>query len=201
MAEQEVATAAIPGYTYGTSDAARSPVTLDELALLRQAVGLTDEDERELRMAGELLAPQADAIVDAWRAVIGKQPHLAIYSAFLDGRPNPAYAAASKPRFSRWIVDVCTRPYDQAWLDYQHEIGLRHTRAQKNQTDGVESAPHIPLRYLLAFTSTVILTIAPFLEGRGRSAAEVEHMHAAWTKAVMLHVTLWSRAYTSGQDW
>jgi hypothetical protein len=201
MTDRRVDTATIRGYTYGTSEAARSPVTLAELDLLRQTVGLTDKDERYLRMAGELLAPQADAIVDAWRGVIAKQPHLAVYSAFLDGRPNPAYSAASKPRFSRWIVDVCTRPYDQAWLDYQQEIGLRHTRARKNRTDGVESAEHIPLRYLLAFTAVVVLTIKPFLEGRGRGAEEVERMCAAWTRAVMLHVTLWSRAYTGEPDW
>ena len=36
----------IPGYTYGTEAVAKSPVTLEELAKLEQAVGLTDEDRR-----------------------------------------------------------------------------------------------------------------------------------------------------------
>ena len=31
-------------------------------------------------------------------------------------------------------------------LDYQQEIGLRHTRRTKNQTDGADAADHIPLR-------------------------------------------------------
>ncbi|MGW5430041.1 protoglobin domain-containing protein [Streptomyces sp. NPDC004059] len=144
------------GYTYGTDEVARSPVSLAELDELRGTVGLTEEDEHYLRLAAEVLSPQAEAMVDAWRALIAGHPHLAAYSAHPDGRPDPRYSAASKPRFVQWITDVCTRPYDRNWLGYQHEIGLRH---------------------------------------------EVERMYAAWTKAVLLHVTLWARAYTGPDDW
>jgi hypothetical protein len=140
-------------------------------------------------------------MVDAWRALIAEHPHLAAYSAHPDGRPNPRYSAASKPRFVQWITDVCTRPYDRNWLDYQHEIGLRHTRTAKNRTDGADAPDHIPLRHLLAFTAPVILTTKPFLQGHGHSQDEVERMYAAWTKAVLLHVTLWARAYTGPDDW
>ncbi len=77
------------GYTYGTPDAARSPLTLEELRRLEQAVGLTDEDEPDLRRAGEVLAPQAADMVDAWRAMLAEFPHLASYSAKPDGTPNP----------------------------------------------------------------------------------------------------------------
>src|SRR5205807_1640349 len=104
------------------------------------------------------------------------------YSAFPDGRPNPAYSEASRPRFVRWVIDACTRPRDQAWLDYQHEIGLRHTREQKNRTDGVESAEHIPYRYFLAFIPVVLLTTREVLTRAGHGAADVDRMHAAWTK-------------------
>jgi len=39
-------------------------------------------------------------------------------------------------------------------------------------------------------------TIWPFLAKKGHSSAEVERMHEAWCKAVMLQVTLWSRPYS-----
>lgn len=191
----------IAGYTYGTAAVAPSPVSLTELDLLRQAAQLGPDEEQWLRRAGEVLADQAEALVDHWRAIIAAQPHLAAYSAGLDGRPYPAYAAASRPRFEQWVRDVCQRPYDQAWLDYQHEIGLRHTHARKNQTDGVASAPHIPLRYVLAFAAAVITTTRPFLARRGHPAEEVERMYDAWCKAVILHVTLWSAAYVPHADW
>ncbi|GHF14217.1 hypothetical protein GCM10014715_82070 [Streptomyces spiralis] len=189
------------GYTYGTDEAARSPVSLAELDELRGSVGLTSEDEHYLRMAADVLSPQAEAMVDTWRGLIAEQPHLAAYSAHPDGRPNPEYSAASKPRFAQWIIDVCTRPYDQAWLDYQQEIGIRHTRTAKNRTDDADAPDHIPLRHLLAFTAPLILTTKPFLEGHGHSPDQVERMYAAWAKAVVLHVTLWARAYTTPANW
>jgi hypothetical protein len=195
------ATTTIAGYTFGTDDVPRSPVSLDELDLLKQTVLFGPEDELWLRRAGEILDDQAEALVDHWRGIVAAQPHLAIYSAGRDGEAYPAYGAASKPRFVQWVRDVCRRPYDQAWLDYQHEIGLRHTRLKKNRTDGVESAPHIPLRYLLAFTAVVVTTTKPFLAARGHPAAEVERMHDAWCKAVMLHATLWTRPYATPEDW
>ena len=194
-------TSAIAGYTFGTDAVPRSPVSLAELELLKQAVQLGPEDERWLRLAGEVLADQAEALADHWRGIIATLPHLATYSAGTDGRPNAAYGAASKPRFVQWVRDVCERPYDQAWLDYQHEIGLRHTRAKKNRTDGVESAAHIPLRYVLAFGAAIMATTRPFLASKGHDADEVDHMHAAWNKAVMLHLTLWSRAYVGPEEW
>lgn len=191
----------ISGYTYGTSDTARSPLTLGDLDRLKQAVGLTPEDEHYRRMAGEVLADQAENMVAAWRAQLAEHPHLAIYSATPDGSPNPDYSAASKPRFVRWVIDACTRPFDQAWLDYQQEIGLRHTRDKKNVTDHAASADHIPLRYLLAFTAVVLVTARDYLARQGHSADDVEKMHAAWTKAVMLHVTVWTRPYVATENW
>jgi hypothetical protein len=134
-------------------------------------------------------------MVDDYRARLREQPWLAGYSGHPDGTPNPEYGAASKPRFERWIVDACTRPLDQDWLDYNHEIGMRHTRARKNRTDGADSLPEIPLRYVLAFTAVVIATAPRYLAATGASPELLARMHAAFTKSVMLHVTVWSRAY------
>jgi Protoglobin len=122
----------IDGYTYGTPESARSPLSMDELEQLKQAIDLTEEDEHYLHMCGEVLADHAGEMVDTWRGLLARHPHLAAYSARSDGTPNKEYSEASHPRFARWIIDACTRPYDQEWLDYQHEIGLRHTRAKKN---------------------------------------------------------------------
>jgi len=191
----------IPGYAYGTDQATHSPLTLDDLEGLKAAVGLTADDEQALLEAGTILADQADDMVSDWRAQLAQHPHLARYSAHPDGTPNPEYSAASKPRFDRWIIDACTRPLDQAWLDYQHEIGLRHTRAKKNSTDHADSPDHIPLRYLLAFTAVVIATSRGYLTSNGRTDEQVDRMHAAFTKSVMLHVTVWTRPYVPVENW
>jgi hypothetical protein len=189
------------GYDYGTPRVAPSPVSLDELRALEQSVGWSKHDSRALKMAGEVLGDQAEALVDSWRAQIGKQPHLARWFFGPDGKPDEAYKAAVKKRFVRWVVDSCTRPHDQAWLDYQEEIGLRHTPAKKNKTDGAHTPDVVPLRYLLAFLGPAILGVKPFLAKQGHAADEIEDMQHAWTKSVLLHVTLWSRPYTRDGLW
>lgn len=67
-------------------------------------------------------------------------------------------------------------------MDYQHEIGLRNTRAKKNQTDNAHAVEHIPLRYFLAFVGPVLVTPRDFLARKGHSQHDVDRTHAAWTK-------------------
>jgi hypothetical protein len=64
----------IQGYAYGTTRAARSPITLDELRELEATVGWTEDDVEAIAMAAEVLAGQEEAMVDSWRAIIGNHP-------------------------------------------------------------------------------------------------------------------------------
>jgi len=80
------------------------------------------------------------------------------------------------------------------------EIALRHYRTKKNQTDGVSSVPMIPLRYMIAFIYPITATIKDFLARKGHSAADVERMHQAWFKSIVLQATLWSYPYAKEGD-
>jgi hypothetical protein len=191
----------IAGYDYGTSRAAHSPVTPEDLRALEASLGWTAADAEALRAAGAVLCPQAEAMVDSWRAEIGRQPHLVQSFFGPDGKPDDHYRAAVKRRFVQWVVDTCTRPRDQAWLDYQEEIGLRHTPAKKNRTDETHTPNVVPLRYLLTFVGPVAASARRFLDGHGLSAAEIDAMCQAWSKAVLLHAVLWSRAYVREGLW
>lgn len=191
----------IAGYTYGTAEATASPLTMEDLERLKAVVGLTKEDQEALVEAAGILADQADDMVTAYRDGLVELPFMRPYFGHPDGSANPEYGAASKPRFDRFIIDVCTRPLDQDWLNYQHEIGLRHTRAKKNATDHADSLDHIPMRYLVAFTAVVIATAREYLAAKGSSPEEIDRMHAAFTKSVMLHVTVWTRPYVDAADW
>lgn len=192
---------AIPGYTYGTPAVGRSPLTLDDLAKLKTSLLFGADDERALRQAGEVLADQVDAVLDLWYGFVGSHPHLVHY--FTDGRGNAdtAYLAAVRQRFGQWILDTCNRPYDQTWLDWQHEIALRHHRSKKNHTDGAQAVANVDARYLVAFIVPITATMKPFLGQKGHSAAEVEAMHAAWFKAVTLQVALWLAPYIAADDY
>jgi hypothetical protein len=187
----------IHGYTYGTSEVAVSPVSIRELEDLRTSVGFTEEDQRHLRLAGEVLQDQTKQIVDHWRSgIIASIPNLSRHSRTPEGKALPNYTASSNMRFEQWILDTCFRPYDQDWINYQEEIALRHTSLKKNQVDGVESTPYVPLRDVIAFIAVINETIRPYLATKGHSDEEVEKMHRAWCKSLQLQSALWTRPYT-----
>ena len=190
----------IAGYNYGALDVARSPISVEELDLLKQTVLFTEEDEQYLRMAGEVLHDQIDDVLDLWYGFVGAHPHLVYYFQAPDGQPIGAYLERVRARFGQWILDTCNRPYDRDWLDYQMEIALRHHRVKKNRTDNVQSVPIIPLRYIGAFIYPITATIKDFLAKKGHSVEAVEKMHQAWFKSVVLQVVLWSYPYVREGD-
>jgi hypothetical protein len=191
----------IPGYDFGRPDVPRSPVSLDELRQLEATVGWTDADADVLRRAGPTLEARAEQLVDAWRARIGAQAHLARWFFGPEGQPDNDYKARVKRRFVQWVIDTCVRPHDQAWLDYQDEIGQRHTPAKKNLTDGAHTPPVVPLRHLIGFGAIVIATAREFVDRDAFTDRELFRFQDAWTKAVLLQIALWSRPYTRADLW
>jgi hypothetical protein len=192
---------AIPGYTFGSDVASRSPVSSEELDLLKQTVLFGAEDKEALRLAGEVLEDQVEQLLDVWYGFVASHPHLVRYFADAEGSPIEEYLARVRARFGQWVHDLCRRDWDQEWLDYQEEIALRHTEAKKNRTDQAEGAPaEIPLRYMIAFVYPITATVRQFLAGKGHDREQVEAMHQAWFKAVTLSVVLWARPY-AGARW
>ena len=194
-------TTAIPGYTLGSAQVASSPLSDDDLTLLKQTVLLGDDDMHHLRLAADVLDDQVEAVLDVWYGFVGSNAHLVRYFAGANGSPDAAYLGAVRRRFGQWIRDTCAARYDRAWLDYQYEIGLRHTRAKKNRTDGIASTSEvIHLRYLVAFIVPLTATMQPFLASKGHDAATVAKMQLAWFKAVTLTAALWAQPFVPTQD-
>ncbi|MEZ5246037.1 MAG: protoglobin domain-containing protein [Acidimicrobiales bacterium] len=184
----------IAGYTYD-ADLPTSPVTKADLDLLLSTLLWTDNDATALAQAGAVLEPQIEQILDLWYGYVGSHSHLVASFNGADSQPSGDYLAAVRLRFGQWIRDLCSRPWDQSWLDYQHEIARRHTDLM-GDTDAVESdQTHIPLRYLIAFIWPITATVRQFLADGDAPEDEVDAMHTAWFKAVTLTVTLWSQPY------
>ncbi|MES2099697.1 MAG: protoglobin domain-containing protein [Pseudomonadota bacterium] len=192
----------IPGYTFGTSEIEPSSLSDSELQLLMATLMFTEDDVVALRLAGQVLDDQIEAVLDVWYGYVGANPHLVHYFSGQSGAPNPDYLSAVRKRFGQWIRDTTNANFDRKWLDYQREIGLRHTRIKKNRTDGVKSAADvIHLRYLIAFIYPITATMKPFLAKKGHSPDDVERMHQAWFKAVTLTTALWSQPFVPEQDY
>jgi hypothetical protein len=180
---------------------ATAPISLAELDVLKKTVLFGDEDVRYLRMSREVLRDQVEAVLDVWYGFVAANPHLLVsFTNRSDGQPNAAYLEAVRQRFAQWILDTADANYDQRWLDYQFEIGRRHHRSGKNRTDAVEAAAHIPYRYLPALSVPITTTLKPFLAKKGHGQDDVDKMHAAWVKSVILQVTLWSHPYCKDGD-
>jgi hypothetical protein len=191
----------IHGYTYGTGAVARSPVSAADFDLMKKSVLFGDEDVKYLRLSHDVVKDQVEAILDVWYGFVGSNPHLlGTFTAKSDGRPLTDYLGAVRKRFGQWILDTARAEYDQKWLDYQHEIGLRHHRTKKNRTDGVAAAEIVPFRDLFLLIFPVTFTLKPFLAKKGHSAEEVDKMYAAWVKSCLLQVTLWSHPYVKDGD-
>ncbi len=194
-AQQQVRPA-VPGYAYGNSTLAKAPYNVADLKALQATLLFTDEDVKALRQSKAILADQTDAILGVWYGFVASTPELVyFFSDAKTGKPDGAYLEAVRKRFALWILDTADANYDQRWLDWQYEIGLRHNRIKKNKTDQAPSVAHINFRYIPALTIPVTTTLKPFLAKKGASAADVEKMHAAWVKSVLMQTILWSQPY------
>lgn len=173
-----------------------TPITVAELKLLQESLLFGPEDVEALRMSRAVLEDHTGEILEVWYGFVGSTPQLVESFKNLEtGKPDGAYLAAVRVRFEQWILETAAAEYDQEWLDHQHEIGLRHHSTKKNVTDGADSVPLVPYRYLPALVYPVTATLKPFLEAGEHTAAEVERMHQAWIKSVLLQVILWTRPY------
>jgi len=192
---------AISGYTYGSHKLPKAPISLEELSLLEKTVLLTDEDKKYLKISKGILKDQIDDILDVWYGFVGSNEHLVYYFGYKKGsKPNSEYLDRVRKRFGQWILDTAEANYDQQWLDYQFEIGRRHHRVSKNKTDNSKSVDIIHYRYLPTLIAPVTITLKPFLAKKGHSASDIEKMHTAWVKSVILQITLWSYPYVKTGD-
>lgn len=184
----------IKGYDYGKAALEQSPLTMQDLALLKKTLLWSDDDDRFLKMAGDVLKDQTNDVLDLWYGYVGGNEHL-VYYFTKNGQPNMDYLTAVRARFGQWILDLCQKPYDQNWLNYQYEIAKRHHSIKKNKTDNVDAVPIIHYRYMTAFIYPITATIKSFLAKKGHSQTDVDAMHNAWFKAVTLTVILWTYPY------
>lgn len=176
-------------------------MTEAEFDLLKKSVLFTDEDVRYLRMSRALLEPEVDELLGVWYGFVGANEHLLSYFSHPQTKePDAEYLEAVRLRFRDWVLTTAEAEFDQAWLNHQLEIGLRHHRIKKNKTDGVEAAEHIPMRYLVALHYPITTTLKPFLEGGGHSQSDVDGMYEAWRKAVLMTAILWSQPYVAPED-
>jgi len=189
----------IPGYRLG-DPSLETAVPLEDLERMKKTALFGPDDVAALREARAILAPQVEDILDVWYGFVASQPHLVASFAKPGGEPSADYLGAVRERFGQWILDATAAEYDQAWLDYQIEIGKRHHRIGKNRTDGVDAAPHIRFVDMIPLVYPIFGTLRGFLEKGDATPERVDAMHHAWLKALLLTITLWTQPYVRAED-
>ena len=178
-----------------------APISLEEFHQMEQAAFFTPEDVRHLRMSWDVLRDQVEVVLDVWYDFMAAYPFLLqTFSRPSDGQPDQRYLDAVRQRFARWIETTAQANYDQQWLNEQYEIGRRHYRTGKNQTDHVDSVDIVPYRFIVPLVSPLVTTLKPFLAQKGHTPDEVDKMQQAWLKSMLLQVTLWGQPYIKEGD-
>src|SRR3989442_15864980 len=159
------------GYDYGA--VTRSPVSWHDFEDLKRVLGFTDRDQQLLMRAGEMIGPRLEELLGHWLEQLGPWVH-----ATFSGPDVERYSGTAGARFGRGMLDGFTRTYDQKWLHYQYEIGLRHSRAKKNRPDDVDSGPVGPFIQLVA--SVHVRSGNPHKPLHRGSIAEATGIREAW---------------------
>lgn len=186
----------IPGYTYGTDAVARSPISLDEFENMKKLAMFGEEDIKYLNLTYDIINDQMDDILAAMYGFSATQTYMQYYwTQKGDAKPDQNYINAAKKRLSQWLLVTAKGNYDQKWLDYQYEIGRRHSRQAKNKTDHVNAADVVSFRYMIPGIYFVLYYLKQFFKKKEPSHEIVEKMYDAWLKSVLLQVGLWSQPY------
>src|SRR3989441_10649574 len=126
-----------------------------------------------------MIGPRLEELLGHWLQQLGPWVH-----ATFSGPDVERYSGTAGARFGRGMLDGFTRTYDQKWLDYQYEIGLRDSRGKKNRTDDVDSVPVVPFRHVAASIHVLSEIAAKLLDGV--SSAGAGAIQAAWSKLLVL---------------
>jgi hypothetical protein len=69
----------ISGYTKGTPEVAKSPLTMADWEELKKSALFAEEDAFYLRLSLDVLEDQIDNLLKTWRGIIFDHPHLRAY--------------------------------------------------------------------------------------------------------------------------
>ncbi len=174
----------------------KSPITLEELRLLKNTFLWDQYDDENLKMASEVLKDQTEDITDLCYSFIGSIDHLLNY--FCDIKTQDLdtdYLQHVKKGLGEWVLNLCNCPYDQEWLDYQHGIALQQHHRENNKADGTATFPVIHYSHMVGSIVPFTLIIKRFLATKGHDTDTVEKMHSSLFKATTLAIILITHQY------
>jgi len=200
MADEVLYKAIVPGYTFG--QVSRAPISEKDLQLMLDSVLWTKEDEDNRKVLGDIFKKHMKEILDAIVNYVGSREYLLYYFKDKSGTTTiTEYVSNSVGRIAQWILDCCYRPLDQKFIDYQYEIGLRHTPLKKGKADNVQTVDLVHARYMVTFIFPFTAALKPFIQKEVEDFVLADKLYHTWFKLVTVCASIYIYPFVKEGWW
>lgn len=150
------------------------------------------EDVALIRQTGAVLAPHADAVIDAVYEHLFKYPEFARFFQDESGNVPPTGLMHRKSTLKQWLVRTVSGEFDEGFTAYLTRVGAVHTAGH-----GAHTELHVPVTYMVALMAWVQGAVtATLFQLMGQQAPDLSRAVQAWNKLLMLQLILFLSAYT-----
>ena len=192
----------IKGYIYGKPEVPKAKITMQEFQLLLDSALWTKEDEENRKILGEIIKENMNDILNAIVNYFGSKEYLLYYFKDETGTTTISeYVNNTVDRLAQWLLDICFRPLDESFINYNYLIGLRHTEIGKGKADNVKTIPHIPLRYMVTCIFPVTAVLKSFIAKKIDDPVLVDKLYHTWFKLQVITTALFLIPYTKEGWW
>jgi len=192
----------IKGYIYGKPEVPKAKITIQEFQLMLDSVLWTKEDEENRKILGEIIKENMNDILNAIVNYFGSKEYLLYYFKDKTGTTTVSeYVNNTVDRLAQWLLDLCFRPLDENFINYNYLIGLRHTEIEKGKADNVGTIPHIPLRYMVTCVFPITAVLKSFIEKKVDDPVIVDKLYHTWFKLQVITTALFLIPYTKEGWW
>jgi Protoglobin. len=192
----------IPGYIYGKPEVPKAPLTKKDFELLLDSVLWTKEDEENRELLGEIIKENMKEILDKIVSYFGSKEYLIYY--FKDRQAQTTiteYVNNTVDRLAQWLLDICYKPLDENFINYNYLIGIRHTYEGKGKADNVSTVEHIPARYMVTCLFPITVVLKDFIARKVEDPVLTDRLYNTWFKLQVITTALFLIPYTKEGRW
>jgi hypothetical protein len=156
-------------------------------------IGYSADDDFQIALTGDLIAPHIGAIADEVHAMLTRDSGSASYFRDAHEDHGDARGAAHRDLVREWLRCLVDDPLDADAASAIARIAHEHIRPRDND------ARPIPARYMAAVLARVADDITAILVHSDEGVADLAAAVSAWSKRCALHLDLMLAVYSSTQ--
>ncbi|MFZ8848956.1 MAG: protoglobin domain-containing protein [Thermoproteota archaeon] len=192
----------IPGYIYGKPEVPKAPLDKKDFELLLDSLLWTKEDEENRKLLGEIISENMKDLLSDIVSYFGSRDYLLYYFKDKQGQTTiTEYVNNTVDRLAQWLLDICYKPLDEHFINYNYLIGLRHTYEEKGKADKIETIPHIPARYMITCLFPITAVLKNYIAKKVEDPVLTDKLYHTWFKLQVLTTAFFLIPYTKEGRW